>query len=122
MPRMKLNRRDPVASLGPHGVPPQLEAEFLKHKHLGQVFDDAMAQVPFISRDSLQGKGGRKHHSKDDERYWAQFFDAEKSIDVAGGHGVPLNGMCAELMFGWLGGSAGVTRPEAISPSGCLGS
>lgn len=89
---MKLKKLDPVASLGPHGIPPHLEAEFLKHKHLGGFEDDAMNQVPFISRDSLRGKGGRKHHSQEDERYWAQFFDSEKSVDVAGGHGVPLSG------------------------------
>ncbi|RXK41414.1 saccharopepsin [Tremella mesenterica] len=82
---------------------PEQEAEFLRHKHLGQAHEQAlMGQKP------LMGFGGagrkHKHHEheghrvpdlidEDAERFWAQMIgqrDNEKRV-LKGGHGVPLS-------------------------------
>lgn len=79
--KIKLNKHEPTAHLS---VSPELEAQYLKAKHLGLL--NGGAQVPFIS----------DRHPKDvrpdDDRLWAQLMEQEANlIDTAGGHGVPLS-------------------------------
>jgi len=78
---MKLNKHEPTAHLA---VSPELEAQYLKAKHLGLL--DGGSQVPFISDRHP------KDIRKDDDRLWAQVLEEENNlIDVTGGHGVPLS-------------------------------
>lgn len=87
---MALKKQPPAAHLA---VSPELEAQYLKHKHLG-LLDGHEGQMPFMS-------GGRRHPkdiSGEDDTLWAQMIEEENNIiDYKGGHGVPLSSECFDV-------------------------
>lgn len=90
---------------------PELEALFLKHKHLGlplnQLIDvDAFhGQKPLGGAEQPMRGGSRKHAAahkeQSDDDVWAMMMphhDAEHARMLKGGHGVPLSGKLSLLI------------------------
>jgi saccharopepsin len=81
---------------------PQMEAEFLKHKHLGLLHEDSInGQKPLGLGRKV--KGHKKWDDDDKDLFWAMMQDdqeggMEKRM-VKGGHGVPLSGKCRHLLL-----------------------
>jgi saccharopepsin len=81
---------------------PEMEAEFLKHKHLGFQTPEWLES---IGQKPLMGFGGegRKMPSLSEvdeearEKFWAMMMGDNQNQKrmVKGGHGVPLSGTCA---------------------------
>ncbi|WVQ79046.1 hypothetical protein IAT38_001139 [Cryptococcus sp. DSM 104549] len=103
--RMKLEKHAPADQFLPDASnlrpTPELEAEWLKFKHMGQEYAE---QLPLMGsggagRKFKEGKKHKHHHDKDlsdeEKMYWAQVHHgrhkhAEERM-LKGGHGVPLS-------------------------------
>lgn len=97
-------------SLNPDGADfrpsPEMEAEFLKHKHLGfqmPEWADSIGQKPLMGF----GGEGRKMPSLSEvdeearDKFWAMMMgdgQGNQKRMVKGGHGVPLSGTLSKLL------------------------
>lgn len=81
---------------------PQMEAEFLKHKHLGLAHEEFFnGQKPLGLGAGGKGrkvKESEKWNDEDKDRFWAMMIDEDEEESglgkrmLKGGHGVPLSG------------------------------
>lgn len=74
---------------------PQMEAEFLKHKHLGLLHEESVnGQKPLGLGRKV--KAHKEWDDEDKDQFWAMMVDeGEAGLSkrmLKGGHGVPLSG------------------------------